>query len=54
MAACASSHDRCPLRGRKVKKSAKMRRCVTMPLMIATSIIIAQKLTIQRPRIGDM
>ncbi len=31
VALCASSHERWPFFGRKVKKSLKMRRCVTMP-----------------------
>ena len=45
---------RWPLRGRKVKKSLKMRLCVTMPLKIATSMNIAQKPTIQRAQIAGM
>ncbi len=50
---CASSHARCRERsGRKVKKSAKIRRWVTMPEMSAISSTIAQAPTIQRPTRG--
>jgi hypothetical protein len=51
---CASSHERWPFFARKVKKSLKMRLCVTMPLKIATSMNIAQKPTIQRAHSAGM
>lgn len=50
VALCASSHERWPLLARKVKKSLKMRLCVTTPETIATSIAMAAKATIHRPR----
>ena len=31
-----------------------MRLCVTMPLMMATNMNMAQKPTIQRPQMADM
>ena len=54
MALCASSQLRWPFFGRKVKKSEKMRLCVTMPVMIATSMNIAQKPMIQRAHTAGM
>ncbi|MCY1512029.1 hypothetical protein D9M68_464740 [compost metagenome] len=51
---CASSQLRWPFFGRKVKKSLKMRLCVTMPLTMATSMNIAQKPTIQRAQSAGM
>ncbi|MNR61118.1 hypothetical protein D3C85_1827700 [compost metagenome] len=54
MALCASSHERGPLRLRKVKKSAKMRRWVITPLRMATSMNMVQKPMIQRAQIADM
>ena len=47
---CASSQLRCPLFQRSVKKSAKMRLCVTTPEMIAPSMNIAQTPASQRPQ----
>ena len=48
-ALCASSHERWPLAGRKVKKSLKMRLCVMTPLTSATSMIMVVMPTIQTP-----
>ena len=45
---CASSHERWPFFGRKVKKSLKIRLCVITPLTMATNMNIAQKPMIQR------
>ena len=50
-ALCASSQLRCPLRGRKVKKSLKMRLWVITPLTSATSIAKPAMPTIQRPTV---
>ena len=38
MMLCASSHERCPLPGRKVKKSTKIFLCVMTPVTTAMSI----------------
>ena len=55
MTLCASSQPRwADLSRRSVKKSAKMRRCVMMPEIRATSMIIEQMPTIQRPQSGAM
>ncbi|GJE58795.1 hypothetical protein MPOCJGCO_0879 [Methylobacterium trifolii] len=43
-----------PLRGRNVKKSLKIRRWVTTPLTMATSMIVAAMPTIYRPQSGGM
>ncbi|MNT74200.1 hypothetical protein D3C72_2130000 [compost metagenome] len=48
-ALCASSHERWPLAGRKVKKSLKMRLCVMTPLTSATSMARAAMPTIHSP-----
>lgn len=50
----ASSQERCPLRGRNVKKSVKIFLCVMTPLMMATNISMVAKPTIQRPQIRGM
>ncbi|MDT4848352.1 hypothetical protein FQZ97_824400 [compost metagenome] len=47
---CPSSQERWPLLERKVKKSLKMRLCVTTPEISATSIAMLAKATIHRPR----
>ena len=53
-ALCASNQERCPLRGRKVKKSLKIFLCVMTPLMMAMSITMVATPTIQRPQIRGM
>ncbi len=48
MALCASSQERWPFQGRKVKKSLKIFLWVITPLTIATSMTIVAMPTIQR------
>ena len=48
VALCASSHERCPLPGRKVKKSLKIFLWVMTPLMMATNMSKVAIPTIQR------
>ena len=54
VALCASSQERWPLRGRKVKKSVKIFLCVMTPLTMATNITIVATPTIQRPQMRGM
>ncbi|MNF05390.1 hypothetical protein D3C80_2051030 [compost metagenome] len=49
-ALCASSHERWPFLARKVKKSLKMRLCVTTPEISATNIAMVANATIHTPK----
>ncbi|MNR01969.1 hypothetical protein D3C85_1178050 [compost metagenome] len=52
-ALCASSQDRWPFLARNVKKSLKMRLCVTTPDISATSIAMVAKATTHKPSLAS-